>query len=148
MTTSAVGVDIIEIERVEASLARFGDRFLGRVYTPLEVAFCRGRTSELAARFAAKEAVMKALGTGARGVAWREIEILPNHRGKPLVYLHGRAAARAERIALAAVDISMSHSREYAVAFVVGASEDTERDRAAWREKFTDILRERDLLRD
>ncbi len=146
MTTSAVGVDIIEIERVEAAIHKFGDRFLGRVYTPLEVAFCRGRVSELAARFAAKEAVMKALGTGARGVAWREIEILPNHRGKPLVYLHGRAAARAERIALAALDVSMSHSREYAVAFVVGASEDTERDRAAWRDRFTSILRERGLL--
>ncbi len=146
MTTTATGVDIIEIERVEAAIARFGDRFLGRVYTPLEVAFCRGRVSELAARFAAKEAVMKALGTGARGVSWGEIEILPNHRGKPLVYLHGRAAARAQRIALAAVDISMSHSREYAVAFVVGASEDTERDRAAWRDRFTSILRERGLL--
>ena len=67
-----------------------------RVYTPEEVAFCRGRVPELAARFAAKEAVMKALGTGARGLAWREIEILPNRRGKPLVYLHGKAA-RARR---------------------------------------------------
>jgi holo-[acyl-carrier protein] synthase len=147
-TANAVGVDIIEIGRVEKALAKFGDRFLDRVYTKLEAAFCRGRTSELAARFAAKEAVMKALGTGARGVAWREIEILPNHRGKPLVYLHGRAAARAGRIGLGAVDISMSHSREYAVAFVVGHSEDTERDRAAWRDKFTSILRERGLLRD
>jgi len=147
-TTSAVGVDIVEIDRVQAALDRFGDRFLGRVYTPLEVAFCRGRVSELAARFAAKEAVMKALGTGARGVAWREIEILPNHRGKPLVYLHGRAAERAERIGLSAMDISMSHSREYAVAFVVGASRDLEPHRLAWREKFTNILRERGLLRD
>ena len=94
MTNSATGVDIIEIERIERALAKFGGRFLGRVYTPLEAAFCRGRVSELAARFAAKEAVMKALGTGARGVAWREIEVLPNHRGKPLVYLHGRAAKR------------------------------------------------------
>src|SRR2546428_13564411 len=79
----ATGVDIIEIQRIERALAKFGPRFLGRVYTQLEAAFCRGRTSELAARFAAKEAVMKALGTGARGVAWREIEVLPNHRGKP-----------------------------------------------------------------
>lgn len=148
MTTSAVGVDIIEIHRVQATIARFGDRFLGRVYTPLEVAFCRGRVSELAARFAAKEAVMKALGTGARGLAWSEIEVLPNHRGKPLIYLHGRAADRAGRIGLAALDVSMSHSREYAVAFVVGTSRDLEPDRAAWREKFTAILRERGLLRD
>ena len=95
-TTSAVGVDIIEIERIAAALARHGERFLRRVYTKLEVAACRGRVNELAARFSAKEAVMKALGTGARGVAWREIEVLPNHRGKPLVYLHGRALERGQ----------------------------------------------------
>jgi holo-[acyl-carrier protein] synthase len=146
MKQAATGVDIIEISRVEAALNKFGDRFLQRVYTPLEVAFCRGRTSELAARFAAKEAVMKALGTGAKGVAWREIEILPNHRGKPLVYLHGRAQARAERIALSGLDISMSHSNELAVAFVVGVSHDLQRERDEWRERFTGILRERGLL--
>ncbi len=139
-------MDIIEIERVEAALKRFGERFLGRVYTAVEVAFCRGRVHELAARFAAKEAVMKALGTGARGVAWREIEVLPNHRGKPLVYLYGRAKARAERIGLSGLDVSLSHSREYAVAFVVGQSSDLEPDRAAWREKLIGILRERGLM--
>src|SRR3989441_12590908 len=135
----ATGVDIIELERIERALANFGPRFLRRVYTQLEAAFCRGRTSELAARFAAKEAVMKALGTGARGVAWREIEVLPNHRGKPLVYLHGRALARAERIGMGALDISLSHSRDYAVAFVAGQSRDLEPDRDAWREEFTRI---------
>ncbi|TMG08427.1 MAG: 4'-phosphopantetheinyl transferase superfamily protein, partial [Chloroflexi bacterium] len=93
-----------------------------------------------------KEAVMKALGTGARGVAWREIEVLPNHRGKPLVYLHGRARERAERIGLDDLDISMSHSRAFAVAFVVGRSRDLEPDRGAWRDKFAGILRERGLL--
>jgi holo-[acyl-carrier protein] synthase len=146
MEMTAVGVDIVEIERVEKALGRHGQRMLGRVYTALEVAFCRGRVSELAARFAAKEAVMKALGTGARGVAWREIEVLPNHRGKPLVYLHGRAAARAERIGLRALDISMSHSRDFAVAFVVGQSQDLQREREAWREEFAGIMRERGLL--
>ncbi len=146
MKPSAVGVDIIEIPRIEAALNKFGERFLRRVYTELEAAFCRGRASELAARFAAKEAVMKALGTGARGLNWNEIEILPNHRGKPLVYLHGRARKRAEKIGLEGIDISMSHSREFAVAFVVGASQDLEPDREAWREKFTGILRERGLL--
>ena len=144
--TSAIGVDVIEIERVEAALARFGERFLRRVYTAEEAAFCRGRVHELAARFAAKEAVMKALGTGAKGVAWREIEVLPNHRGKPLVYLYGRARARAERIGLAGLDVSMSHSREYAVAFVVGQSRDLEPDRPGWRRKLIGILRERGLL--
>ena len=143
---SAVGVDVIEIGRVEAALARFGERFLRRVYTREEAAFCRGRVHELAARFAAKEAVMKALGTGAKGVAWREIEVLPNHRGKPLVYLYGRAKARAERIGLEGLDVSMSHSREYAVAFVVGQSRDLEPDRPRWRRKLIGILRERGLL--
>ncbi len=143
---NAVGIDIIEIERVEAALGRFGERFLRRVYTAEEAAFCRGRVHELAARFAAKEAVMKALGTGARGVAWREIEILPNHRGKPLVYLHGRARERAERIALEGIDVSMSHSRHLALAFVVAQSSDLEPDRGAWRRKFAGILRERGLL--
>lgn len=89
---------------------------------------------------------MKALGTGARGVAWREIEVLPNHRGKPLVYLHGRALMRARCIGLADLDISLSHSRRYAVAFVVGRSQDLEPDRAGWRDRFAGILRERGLL--
>src|SRR5438093_584599 len=142
-SVSAVGVDIVEIDRIEAALGKFGARFLGHVYTKLEVAACRGRVNELAVRFAAKEAVMKALGTGAKGVAWREIEVLPNHRGKPLVYLHGRAQARAERIRLTALDISMSHSREFAVAFVVGQSEDLQRDREAWREGLGGVVRER-----
>jgi holo-[acyl-carrier protein] synthase len=146
MTANAVGVDIIEIERVALALGRFGDRFLRRVYTPQEAAFCRGRVHELAARFAAKESVMKALGTGARGVAWREIEVLPNRRGKPLVYLHGRARERAEAIGLTGLDVSMSHSRRYAVAFVVGQSQETEPDREGWREQFTGILRARGLL--
>ncbi len=144
-TVSAVGVDIVEIHRIEAALARFGERFLARVYTKLEVAACRGRVNELAARFSAKEAVMKALGTGARGVAWREIEVLPNHRGKPLVYLHGRALERAQKIGLRDVDISLSHSRDFAVAFVVGASRDLEPDREVWRATLAERLRARGL---
>ena len=97
-------------------------------------------------RFAAKESVMKALGTGAKGVAWREIEVLPNRRGKPLVYLYGRAQERAEEIGLTGLDVSMSHSREYAVAFVVGQSREPETDRAGWRNRFISFLRERGRL--
>ncbi len=115
-----VGVDIVEIERVRSALMRFGERFLRRVYTEAEIAFCRGRVPELAVRFAGKEAVMKALGTGARGVAWREIEILPQRSGKPVVYLHRRARARADRIGLKEIGISLTHSKEYGVASVVG----------------------------
>ncbi len=143
MSSFAVGVDIIELGRVAAALRRHGGRFLGRVYTPLEAAVSRGRLPELAARFAAKEAVMKALGTGARGVAWREIEVLPNRRGKPLVYLHGRARQRADHIGLQGLDVSMSHSRRYAVAFVVASAKLSEpADREAWREELPAILRE------
>lgn len=148
VTSTASGIDIIEIERIERALSRFGDRFLNRVYTTLEIAFCRGRVNELAARFAAKEAVMKVLGTGARGVAWREIEVIPNHRGKPLVYLHGRALERSKYIELRGLDISLTHSREHAVAFAVGQSRDLEPEREAWRKKFTSILKERGLLND
>ena len=143
-----MGVDITEIDRVEAAIGRFGKRFLERVYTKLEVAACRGRANELAVRFAAKEAVMKALGTGAHGVGWREIEVLPNHRGKPLVYLHGRAANRAEKIGLRGLDISLSHSGDSAIAFVVGTSRDLEPGREEWREKLTGILRKRGQLND
>ena len=118
--TFAHGIDIIEIARVRAVLERHGERFLRRVFTEDEVRHCRGRAPELAARFAAKEAVMKALGTGARGVGWRDIEILPNRRGKPLVFLHGRGARRGERIELRGLDVSLTHSREFAMASAVG----------------------------
>ena len=119
-TKFAHGIDIIEIERIADVIARHGDRFLNRVYTPDEIAHCRGRIPELAARFAAKEAVMKALGTGVRGVGWRDIEVLPNRRGKPLVFLYGRGARRAEAIELRGLEISMTHSRDLAMASVVG----------------------------
>jgi holo-[acyl-carrier protein] synthase len=119
-TKFAVGIDIIEIDRVADVIRRHGDRFLNRVYTQDEIAHCRGRVSELAARFAAKEAVMKALGTGIRGVGWRDIEVLPNRRGKPLVFLYGRGAERAERIELRGLEVSLTHSKQYAIASVVG----------------------------
>lgn len=119
----SVGVDIVEIGRIRKALARFGNRFLYRVYTEKEVVFCRGRVQELACRFAAKEAVSKALGTGLRGISWREIEILPDRRGKPLVFLHGKALARAQEIGLKEFAVSLSHEREMGVAFVVGSSE-------------------------
>ena len=118
MTLSS-GVDIIEISRIRRVLDRYPQRFLHRVYTDGEIAYCRGRAPNLAARFAAKEATMKALGTGIRGVAWKDIEITRRESGAPGVLLHGRAKLRAQRLGVLDISLSLSHSREYAVAFVV-----------------------------
>jgi holo-[acyl-carrier protein] synthase len=123
MSSLAAGVDAIEIHRVQEVLDHHGDRFLRRVYTEFEIAYCRGRIRELAVRFAAKEAMMKALGTGIRGVGWREIEILADRRGKPLVYLHGRARKRAEAIGLGQPEVSLTHSEDMALAFIVAPCE-------------------------
>jgi holo-[acyl-carrier protein] synthase len=142
----AVGIDVIVISRVKKVLAKHPERFLRRVYTPEEIAFCRGRIPELAARFAAKEAIMKALGTGARGLAWREIEVLPNHRGKPLVYLHGLAKARGEKIGLRGIDVSLTHEGDLAIAAVVGMADDAPSDRAAHRASLVDWLKEQGRL--
>ena len=120
----STGVDLIEIARVERMLSRYGDRFLARVFTPAEILYCRGRTAELAARFAAKEAVSKALGVGVRmiardGIHWQDVEVVGDPRGKPLVRLYGRAAERAAELGLTEWAISLSHTREHAIAFVV-----------------------------
>jgi len=115
-----VGVDIVEIARIEQAVKQWGERFLRRLYTEAELKLCRRRPSSLALRFAGKEAVMKALGTGARGISWREIEILAEPSGKPVVHLHGKAQKRAAELGLGEMAISLSDSREYAVAFAVG----------------------------
>lgn len=115
----SVGVDVIEIARIQRALDDFGERFLRKVYTERERDRYGARVSELAARFAAKEATSKALGTGIRGIRWREMEVLSNRRGKPVLVLHGSAAARAEMLGLMAFDVSLSHSRTDALAFVV-----------------------------
>lgn len=116
----AVGTDIIEIARIERSCRDFGERFLKRVYTERERERYRGRPNELAARFAAKEATSKALGTGIVGIRWREMEVLPNRRGKPVLILHGQAARRARQLGLNHFSVSLTHSRTDAMAFVVG----------------------------
>lgn len=113
------GVDIIEIHRVRQVLERYGQRFLDRIYTPAEIIYCRGRAPNLAARFAAKEATMKALGTGVRGVGWRDIEVVRHESGAPSIRLHGRAERRAGRLGVLDISLSLSHSQQYAVAFVV-----------------------------
>jgi holo-[acyl-carrier protein] synthase len=121
-----VGIDLIEIPRIQRSLDDFGERFLHRVFTEHERDRYRNRISELAARFAAKEAISKALGTGIRGIKWREMEVLTNRRGKPIVVLHGTAAQRAELLGLTDFDITLTHSRSDAMAFVVGYRADAQ----------------------
>ncbi|MBE9482213.1 MAG: holo-ACP synthase [Chloroflexi bacterium] len=115
-----VGIDIIEIARIERAIARWGECFLKRVYTNSELSLCRKKPSSLAARFAAKEAVIKAFGTQNKGIGWREIEILSDPSGKPVVHLHGKAQNQSDSLGLARLAISLSHSKEYAIAFVTG----------------------------
>ncbi len=115
-----VGVDIIEIERIERAATTLRDSFLKRVYTAAELELSDNEAPSLAVRFAAKEAVMKALGTGARGIGWREIEILANTEGAPFVQLYGKARDKAKDIGLSYFSVSLSHSKQYAVAMVVG----------------------------
>src|SRR6266508_2842082 len=121
------GIDLIEIARCERTVARWGERFLERVFTPAEIAVYRGRIESLAARWAAKEATAKLLGVGLRGIGaatsgaldWREIEVLGDALGRPVLTLHGRAAERAGALGLGAPAISLSHTREHAIASVV-----------------------------
>jgi len=117
------GVDIIEIHRVKRVFDSYGQRFLDRVFTLEEKRYCRGRAPQLASRFAAKEAVMKLLGTGVRGVRWKDVEVTRQRGQAPKIVLHGTALARAERIGLKQIALSLSHSNEFAVASVVGESD-------------------------
>jgi holo-[acyl-carrier protein] synthase len=117
--SGAIGVDLIEVGRIASVLARHGDRFLGRVFTEGERSYCRCRPAELAARFAAKEAVAKSLGTGIGAVEWREIEVVRGASGAPSLALHGRARALAERLGLGRPLLSLAHTHEHAIAFVV-----------------------------
>ncbi len=118
------GVDLIEIKRIHSSIARYGDRFLARVFTENEIAYCAGRVTSLAARFAAKEAVSKLLGVGiqhVQGVDWREIEVVSTENGEPRLRLYGKAARRAQELQLSEIALSFSHTHEHAMAFAVGA---------------------------
>jgi holo-[acyl-carrier protein] synthase len=117
------GIDVIEIARIDRAVQRWGDRFLNRVYTRAEVEYCRGRVQSLAGRFAAKEAVSKALGVGIRHLRWRDIEVLPDKRGKPLVHLHNRALEAANYFGLDHFEVSITHSRTDAIVVVIAWSE-------------------------
>jgi holo-[acyl-carrier protein] synthase len=111
-----VGIDIIELERIHRALSCFGERFLRRVYTEREIEEVRENVASLGARFAAKEAAIKALGGG---ISLKEVEI--RREGKsPHIFLWGRARERAERMNLGKVEVSLSHSKNHAVAIVIG----------------------------
>lgn len=114
------GIDMIENARVVEGIERFGDRFLNRFFTPGERQDCNDQPHRLAARFAAKEAVAKALGTGIGDVSWREIEIRCNNpRNRPTLFLHGEAAKVAAEMGLTQWDISLTHTADYAAAVAV-----------------------------
>ncbi len=119
MTRLATGVDLIEIERFERAVKRHGARFLERVYTPRELEDAGQNYASLAARFAAKEAAAKALGTGIGKICWKEIEILRGPERQPVLHLHGQAASLAQMLNLKVWSLSLSHSERYAVAFIV-----------------------------
>lgn len=113
------GVDLIEISRIQATLDRYGQRFLQRVFTAPEIAAYGSKPASLAARWAAKEAVAKALGCGIGAVRWQEIEVLGDDDGAPVLFLHGQAAARSTAMRLSTWSISLSHTGALAIAFVV-----------------------------
>lgn len=116
----ACGTDLVEMAQFSRDLKLGGERFLHRIYTDDELAFCQGRADRLATRFAGKEAVAKALGTGIRGIGWTEIEILSAAQGQPRIILRRRAAFQAAQLAISAWAISLSHTPSLALAFVVG----------------------------
>ena len=118
-----LGIDIAEIDRIEASIERHGRRFLERIFTPGEIAYCerhRHKAERYAARFAAKEAAMKALGTGwGQGVRWLDIEVMRQPEGKPLLKLHGRAQEIALQLGAKHVSLTITHSGNTALAQVI-----------------------------
>jgi len=117
------GIDITEVPRIAASIQRFGDRFLRRVFTEGEIEYCDSKANRIeryAARFAAKEASMKALGTGwSRGVRWRDIVVFRQRGSRPTIRFHGKAAEFAARLNARNVALTLSHTREQAVASVI-----------------------------
>ncbi len=117
----STGVDLIEIDRIAEMVSRHGNHYLERIYTAEELNLCGRRAESLAGRFAAKEAVAKALGAGIGEVSWREIEILENDQKAPEIRLHGVAQANAEKMGLEQWSISISHNQKLAIAFVVAS---------------------------
>ena len=115
----AVGVDMSEVARIEKGIARHGDRFYNRFFTPQEQAYCAGRLTSLAGRFAIKEAVAKALGTGIGDISWTDVEVVCDERGRPELMLHNNAKELATTLGLDQWSISLSHTETHAIGFAV-----------------------------
>jgi len=115
-----VGVDAVHIPTWKRHIDLGGSKLLTRIYTPDELAFAQGRIPRLASRIAAKEAVLKVLGTGIRGIALFDVEVVSNAQGEPNVALHGPAQERANDLRLSQITISLAHENEYAIAFAAG----------------------------
>ncbi len=113
------GVDIIEISRIEEIIERRGERFLKKIFTEEEIRFSNNKIERFAGRFAAKEAVMKAFGTGRIGISWTDIEVVRAEDKAPEIKLHGRGKVFAESKDIEDISISISHSKKYAIAFAV-----------------------------
>ncbi|MFH1429786.1 MAG: holo-ACP synthase [Candidatus Margulisiibacteriota bacterium] len=128
-----LGLDLVEISRIKEMAEKYNSRFLDRVFTTAELEYCMTKTvmrfPELAARFAAKEAVVKALGTGMRGVSWKEVEVIRNPLGKPDILLHDRAAGIAKELGVSKIHISLTHARDTSAAIAMleyGCEEESE----------------------
>ena len=118
--TTELGIDIIKVDRIAKSIAKFGSRFSDRVLTPAERHYVRDRPETFAGRWAAKEAVSKVLGLGVRGIGWKDIEVVRLPTGQPSIQLHGRAAQRAEQLGMGRIAVSITHESDYAVAIAFG----------------------------
>jgi holo-[acyl-carrier protein] synthase len=130
----SVGVDVAEVERIQRAVdhPRWGERFRRRAFTAAEIEYCGGRkrhAESFAARWAAKEAVMKALGTGFRGVAFAEVEVVRGRDSAPQIHLHARAQARAAQLGITHWHLSLTHSASQAIAFVVAERRSAETSR-------------------
>jgi holo-[acyl-carrier protein] synthase len=124
MSIINIGTDIVECVRIAGMVDRHGDHFLARVFTPAEISYCQSHKQMIerfAGRFAAKEAILKTLGTGWRhGLSWLEMEIINQKSGRPVVGLAGAAREQAERLGIGSIQISISHCRTHATAFAIG----------------------------
>ncbi len=125
MRRTCIGIDLIEISRIRAAVDRWGEKFLSRIYTEAELERYRSSSESLAARFAAKEAAVKALSSPQAGyLRWRDIEILSESNGQPILKLYGKALQLAQESRISTFEVSLSHTRENAIAIVIGLSDE------------------------